>query len=406
MLPLKNLLRRKARSLFAVLQIAVAIAAFIAIWGVSQGLRAQFYKIGQVFAYDIVVQTKGSPSPMFSKVTRADKARIMKAPGVKDISLLGLYFMKAPVEAKLEQPVGFLAVDPGSEVLARYTILRGRTLQEGDTNQILIGEIMVQTLKIDARSLTDKGVVGEPPVVKFNDGAQEYQVVGIFKPPIQDIPFLKGQALMSLPYYQKKCMPEPQMAFVHLNPGVQAETPDDVKAGLALAESVVPNLTEALSYTAKNGKTYQHLQAKTIKGLLDSFKQAELVDAFALAIVFLTALVSGIGVANTMLMSVFDRTREIGLLRAIGWSRLRIIVMIESEGVLLAIGGGLLGLPIGLGLIEASGYMIKLGWLDVSLDAATYFQAVGAAVVIGLVGSFYPAVRASYLQPTEALRYE
>ena len=66
MIALRNLLRRRLRSLFALLQISVAIAAFVSIVGVTTGLRGQFYRLGEVFAYDLVVQAAGVPSPIFS----------------------------------------------------------------------------------------------------------------------------------------------------------------------------------------------------------------------------------------------------------------------------------------------------------------------------------------------------
>ena len=135
-------------------------------------------------------------------------------------------------------------------------------------------------------------------------------------------------------------------------------------------------------------------------------KQVELVDSFAMAISLLAALVSVIGVANMMLMSVFDRTREIGLLRAIGWSRWRIVAMIEAEGILLSLVGGLLGIPFGLLLIQGSRFFVDMGWLNVTLDGPLYFKAVAGAVLIGIFGSLYPALRAANLSPTEALRYE
>ena len=80
MLPLRNLMRRKLRSLFCLTQIAVAIAAFVAIVGVTAGLRAQFYSLSQVFAYDIMVQARGASSPpITSKAMRWDSIALRRA---------------------------------------------------------------------------------------------------------------------------------------------------------------------------------------------------------------------------------------------------------------------------------------------------------------------------------------
>ncbi|MGE0708317.1 MAG: ABC transporter permease [Planctomycetota bacterium] len=392
MLPLKNLLRRKLRSLFALLQIAVAIAAFVAIQGVVEGLRGQFYRLGEVFAFDLVVQARGAASPIFSQITREDAAKAATVPGVAEVSLLRVHFMRSP---KLAQPLGFLAMDPGSELMRRHQVVRGRELTKQDTNQILVGEQMAQDLGLDTSALVEGGVQGEPPVLEL-EGGMRLPVVGVFRSPVSDVPFLSGQAVMQLGWLQRVARGEAHLLFVHREPGARVSDPDDVRPTLAATMALAPAVDAALP----------RLEAKTIDKFLDTFKQTKLIDDFAKAILFLAALVSGIGVANTMLMSVFDRTREIGLLRAIGWSRLRIVAMIEAEGVLLAVGGGLLGMPLGLLFVRASTLIVKMGWLSVSIDPLLYVEAVGAAMLIGLLGSCYPALRAAYLEPTEALRYE
>lgn len=381
MLPLRNVLRRKARSLFAVLQIAVAIAAFVSIVGVTKGLRSQFYRISQVFAFDLIVQARGAASPIFSSFTDEDVARARAVPGVADVSLLGFHVMRLP---NRPQPVTLLALEPGGELLRRYRVVAGRALRDDDGPSVLVGALMAAELGL---------AVGQD--LEF-EGGQRYAIVGLFEPPVKDVPFLAGQAILPLRHYREHHKLRANLLVAHVAPGRTAHDADEVREGLSRCAALAPALDAALPRT----------QARTIEAFLDSFKQAELIDSFALAISFLSALVSGIGVTNTMLMSVFDRTREIGLLRAVGWSRLRIIAMIEAEGAILAVAGGLLGLPIGLLLIELSKLVIQLGWLQVSLDPPLYGQAVGFATLIGLVGALYPAIRAAGLQPTEALRYE
>lgn len=381
-LPLRNVLRRKARSFFAVLQIAVAIAAFVSIVGVTKGLRAQFYRISQVFAFDLIVQPRGAASPLFSVISPEEAEKARGAPGVKAVSLVGLHMIRPPTMA---QPVSVLALEPGAEMMRFFPIVAGRALREGDGEQVVVGSLMAQELGLSVGGTLEV------------DERQRFEVVGLFETPdLKDVPFLGGQAIMTLGHYRAAYRRQPNVMILHTEPGRIARTPDEVREGLRRCEEIAPGLAAATP----------RLEARTIEAFLDTFKQAELIDSFALAISFLAALVSGIGVTNTMLMSVFDRTREIGLLRAIGWSRLRIVAMVEAEGAILAVSGGLLGLPIGLLLIEASKLLIQLGWLSVTLDPPLYARAVGFAALIGLVGALYPAIRAAYLQPTEALRYE
>lgn len=396
MLALRNLSRRKVRSLFAILQIAVAIAAYVSIVGVTQGLRAQFYRLSQVFAFDLIIQPEGSASPIFSVVSRQEAAEIAKVDGVEAVSLMGIHFMRVP---NLSQPIGLMALDPGSELMDRYAVVAGRPLTDDDSYHLIVGHLMADDLGIDTSTLIPVeqggGLSGPAPVLEFEGGAK-YEVVGIFRPPVDDMPFLSGQAIFTLRHYEQAYRLLPRIAAAHVARGRRATTPDEVREALDRCLQVAPRIAEAVP----------RLRGKTVEQFLDTFKQVELIDRFALAISFLAALVSAIGVANTMLMSVFDRTREIGLLRAIGWSRGRIVSLVELEGVLLAFFGGLAGLPLGLGLVQASKLLIQLGWLDVRIDPVLYGQAVLFALLIGLFGSLYPAWRAANLQPTEALRYE
>jgi putative ABC transport system permease protein len=122
----------------------------------------------------------------------------------------------------------------------------------------------------------------------------------------------------------------------------------------------------------------------------------------------LIALVIGsVGVLNTMSMSVLERTQEIGVLRAIGWPKARIIKMIVCESCALGVAGALLGMGAGVALTAAlSRFPAARGM--VRGDTAPGVLAAGFAVALamGLVGSLYPACRGAGLHPTEALRYE
>ena len=120
------------------------------------------------------------------------------------------------------------------------------------------------------------------------------------------------------------------------------------------------------------------------------------------------ALLIGIfGIANTMAMSVFERTREIGILRAIGWSRGHILILIQLEAATLGLGGGLLGIAFGccaLHLLAALPQTASI--VSASLPLLLLAEALGIAVLAGLIAGALPAWRASQLSPMEALRYE
>jgi len=121
----------------------------------------------------------------------------------------------------------------------------------------------------------------------------------------------------------------------------------------------------------------------------------------------LAIAVGGLGVLNTMLMAVFDRTREIGVMRALGWRRRAVLKLILHEAVLLGLLGGLAGISISFGLIELMQMSAAMGsWVDPVWTWDLFVRAILLSVFLGAAGGLYPAYRATRLQPVEALRYE
>jgi putative ABC transport system permease protein len=121
----------------------------------------------------------------------------------------------------------------------------------------------------------------------------------------------------------------------------------------------------------------------------------------------LAIVVGGVGVLNTMLMAVFERTREIGVLRSLGWGRRAILGMILRESLLLGLIGGLAGILIAFGLVQLMSIAPVVGdYLQVVWEWEVFVRAIAIALLLGLLGGLYPAFRATRLQPVEALRYE
>jgi putative ABC transport system permease protein len=125
------------------------------------------------------------------------------------------------------------------------------------------------------------------------------------------------------------------------------------------------------------------------------------VDLFLSAIASIAVLVGAVGIVNTMLMSVIERTGELGVLRATGWTRRDVVRLILVESAALGVLGGVLGCGLGAALVAVAGALLPLRPVVTPGLAAASF---GLAVALGVLGGLYPAWRAARLDPIEAIR--
>jgi putative ABC transport system permease protein len=135
--------------------------------------------------------------------------------------------------------------------------------------------------------------------------------------------------------------------------------------------------------------------------------QIRLAKAMAWVTAAVSLILGAVGMLNTMLMSIFERTREIGLLRAVGWRRRRVLALVLGEALVIALAGTLLGgVLAALGLRALTLFPTARGFIDPNLPPEVLVIALLMGVGLSLLGGLYPAARAAALDPTEALRYE
>ena len=129
------------------------------------------------------------------------------------------------------------------------------------------------------------------------------------------------------------------------------------------------------------------------------------INTASLAISLLAIVIGGIGIINVMIMSVFERTREIGVLKAVGWRSSRILTMILGESIILTLTAAVVGIIVGVVGVTVLLMVTNAGFKP-ELTLSILLRALGIAFLVGIIGGLYPAFRASRLPPTEALRYE
>jgi putative ABC transport system permease protein len=198
---------------------------------------------------------------------------------------------------------------------------------------------------------------------------------------------LRGLAIIPLTQMQKLLGRPTQVTLFQ----VRVATPHDVAAREATRARIAalgPNLLVLTSEQALQGN-----------------KVMEMLSAASLAIAVVALLMACLSVLNTLAMSVEERTREIGILSALGWSPRRILALILSEGVLLAAIGGVVGIVLGLiGNRLLVALVLPGSGLTAQATVGIALVGLAASVVVGSVGAVWPAWRAARLVPAAALR--
>jgi putative ABC transport system permease protein len=212
---------------------------------------------------------------------------------------------------------------------------------------------------------------------------EELEVVGI----VDGGAFVEnGAVILSLPLYQELTGNQGKISVIDVSvtPGT---TKEEITGLIERINAVVP---EARAVTA--GENIHDSQAYKI------------IHAMSWGTSLLAVLVGVLGVMNTMLMTVFERTQEICVLLAIGWKRLRIVRMILMESALLGFLGGVGGVGLGLvGVKLLANAPVIRGLLEPDLTPELFVRGVLIAIVVGIFSGLYPAWRSSRLMPSQAL---
>ena len=367
-LVLKNLWRQKVRSLLAIAGISLGIATMIALGAIADGLEYSLIATLRSGKADFSIGQAHAPMIVLSSVPEARLYEIQRWPEIQQAVGALVTFASFPGNPY------FLAIgiEPDAFELGGVILLEGRAFSQYAEDEVLLGKSAASTLGVKL------GDVVEIDLKKF-------QVVGIYETGnlLED-----GGALFPLRTLQnlKNRPAELTVILVRVREGFAIE---DV---MARVEREYGGALITLRSAAEFHKNYQSLS---------------LVRAGTWLIALLALVIGGIGVMNTMIMSVFERTREIGILRAVGWRRVRVLQLILGESLLLGGIAALVGTLLGWGAARAVTLLPQVRGLIGPLYTPDLFaKALLIALIVGLVGGLYPAYRAANISPQEALRYE
>jgi putative ABC transport system permease protein len=360
----KNLLRRPMRTALTAAGVSIGVGLIVALLSITAGVRNTANQLIHLGRADFGLFQSGTSDLTKSILPQSLEAGIAKQPGVQMAASLQLYI--TDVNGQSSSLV--LGMQPGQFPWRRLVIVHGRLPVDG---QVVVGDSALKGLHA---KLGGNVVIGK----------RTFPVSGIYH---TGDPFEDNGVVMRLSELQKLTNRPKEITTIAIT--VMPGRP---------SSAVAAEIAKAFPNVAPLAEPGQAVKVDTSSRLLISAGWI-----FSL----LALIVGGIGVMNTMAMSVSERTREIGILRAIGWPAYRIAALIVSEAIgicLLALGIGL-----GVGVLAArlfTSYGLISTFVKPDFTAGVFAWGLAFSLGVGLFGAIYPILRAVRLTPVEALRRE
>jgi ABC-type lipoprotein release transport system permease subunit len=366
---LKNLFRRKGRTILTLVGISIGVAAIVALGAMAEGFRVGYTSMAQGSQADLVLTQKGAMDITLGGVEETAIDQLRTWPEVAEVDGMLMGDVKAE-----DAPYFFVfGYDPQGFAIEHFKVMEGQGLAEAHGvhgKPLILGRGAAQSM--------DKKV-GD--TLHITGGV--FRIVGIYE---TGDGFEDGGAVISLTEAQTILLQPHRVSLAY----IRLRDPDSEARLQARVERSFPDL--ALSTTSD---------------FADRQQMVEIMEGFAWVIAALAVVIGGVGMTNTLFMSVFERTREIGVLRSLGWRRGQVLLLILGESLALSLLGGLAGIILGVAAVYLLGGSIPfMGALGVQFSFGLFVRALITVVVLGIVGGAYPAWWASRLLPLEALQYE
>ena len=364
---LKNLLRQRARTALTVLGISIGITTVVALGIIVGGMKQTAGEMLHAYGADFIVARKGASDLTLSAITEQEAAAIAARPDVA---------RTLPALLEITQVGGnpyFVTMGVPAQDLAQapLQLTDGESLTADGVDDVVLGDGAAASLHKN---------VGDTVTI----GHREYRVVGVYH---TGNTWQDNGAIVPLKTLQEAVGKNGSVTamYVIVKAGVDpTKVADDIRA------------TSPLLTTVASTGEYSRVD----QGM-------ELMDALNLAISVLAVGLGAIGVMNTMVMSVFERTREIGILRAVGWRGSRIMRMIVGESLVLCVFAAIVGSALGVAAARAVMMIPAVrSLLEPQYTVDIFVRGLVVAVLVALAGAAYPALRAVRLAPMEALRHE
>ncbi len=399
-LPWTEIRQRKLRSALTLFGVVIGIAAVVALITLGQGLQnAITTQLATLGSDKLIVSAKGNPlnaglSIESVKIREEDAEVVEKTTGVEKTTMMiysspkiefndnvrYYYVMGIPVRNEQREFV---------EEVHKYHLLKGRALQPGDKYKAVVGYDYLQ------KELFGKELeAGKKMLIH----TKMFTIVGFYDKtgdPVNDkslvIPLDTYQEMFEKP-------DEVGLIFAQVQPG------EDI---MLMEEKITKELRKARQVEEEK----EDFAVETPQQLAATFLTIlTMVQVVLVGIAAISLFVGGIGIMNTMYTAVLQRTKEIGVMKAIGATNRQIMALFLVESGFYGIMGGVIGVLIGMIVAKATEYvfatLVGSAYLLIEFQWTLLIGVVGFAFILGCVSGYTPARRASKLNAVDSLRYE
>jgi putative ABC transport system permease protein len=395
---IKNIFSNKMRSILTMLGIIIGIGSVIVITSIGAGSQAsineQFETLG---AGRITVSVSNSRSALEADLLTMEDYRLLR--DFEGIRYISPTYSGSGVSLKLLDPTetknaSVTGITGDYYNIESQTLLHGRYINDNDVENSNKVCVINDTTAEKVFGFSGESVIGERISVRTWRGSQKYTVVGVLENENAQLESQYSDMMPETLYLPITTVMKFFNSKFISNFSIIVDDPDNIDA-------ISVNITDALHEAHRNADKYYAQNMMNIMEQINSvLGTVTLLISFVAGI---SLLVGGIGVMNIMLVTVTERTREIGIRKSIGAKNSNILVQFLIEAIILTGTGGALGLLLGWG-----GGNVAANFMDISsvLSVQAIVIAVSISLTIGIVFGVYPARKASLLDPIEALRYE
>ena len=366
-----NLYRRPARTFLTVSAISLGIAAVVALTSIAWGFEASWQKANDARGTDLIVTRLASENAMPSAFVAHDHEQALKTfPHVQ--AVVGLLSEMLSVSDNAP-PVFVFGWAYGSYLWDHLKLVDGRWPNADAEPVVMIGSLSAELLHKK---------IGDTLEIE----GRQFRVAGIFE---SSAVVENGAVLMTLTQAQQVTDKPGKVNVLNIKLDRHASEAD-VEEIKAHVRATMPGFA-----------------AITSGELVRNNAIVRISKAMSNATILIAGLVGALVVFNTMLMSVNERKRDIGVLLALGWQRRTIVELVFCESVILTLAGGAFGIAAGIGITWGLEHMdLMRGKIDAVYSIPFLLAVLGLSILIGMVGGIYPAFNAARLRPSHALRHE